>query len=110
MFLHNRVDKRELKKKLQQENVKRITLSFYRYVIIENPQELRDKLFAEWTSISILGRIYIAREGINAQRRHPRTQVQNRRAFNFEWVHIISFRGSGVRWIRSARKERACVR
>lgn len=67
MLLHNRVNKKELKKQIQQEAVKRITLSFYRYVIIENPQEMRDALFMHWSAMSVLGRIYIAREGINAQ-------------------------------------------
>ena len=67
MLLENRVNKKELKKRIKDEAVKRITVSFYRYVIIDNPQELRDQLFALWSSLNILGRIYIAREGINAQ-------------------------------------------
>jgi UPF0176 protein len=66
-MLHNRIDKKELKKRILQDNTKRITLSFYRYVIIDNPQETRDQLYKKWSSLSILGRIYIAREGINAQ-------------------------------------------
>ena len=67
MLLQNRVNKKELKKRIQEETVKRITVSFYRYVIIDNPQELRDSLFAQWNALNILGRIYVAREGINAQ-------------------------------------------
>ncbi|MES2591017.1 MAG: rhodanese-related sulfurtransferase [Bacteroidota bacterium] len=67
MLLQNRVNKKELKKRIQEESVKRITVSFYRYVIIDNPQELRDSLFNYWNSLNILGRIYIAHEGINAQ-------------------------------------------
>src|ERR1035437_6336052 len=67
MLLQNRVNKKELKKRIQEEAVKRITVSFYRYVIIDNPQELRDHLFAQWNNFNILGRIYIAHEGINAQ-------------------------------------------
>jgi UPF0176 protein len=67
MLLQNRVNKKELKKRIQEENLKRITVSFYRYVIIENANELRDQLFAQWQSLNILGRIYVAREGINAQ-------------------------------------------
>ncbi len=74
MFLHNRVNKKELKQKLHEDTVKRITLSFYKYVIIENPSELRDKLFKEWLSIEILGRIYLAHEGINAQMSVPENQ------------------------------------
>jgi UPF0176 protein len=67
MLLQNRVNKKELKKRIQEETIKRITVSFYRYVIIENPTELRDQLFAQWMKLNILGRIYIAHEGINAQ-------------------------------------------
>jgi len=67
MTLHNKINKNELKKKLQEETFKRITVSFYRYVIIDNPEELRNKMFAEWQSLGIFGRIYLAHEGINAQ-------------------------------------------
>ena len=71
MLLQNRVNKKELKKRIQEEAIKRITVSFYRYVIIENPAELRDSLFAQWQKLNILGRIYVAHEGINAQMSVP---------------------------------------
>lgn len=71
MFLHNRVNKKELKKRIQEEAIKRITVSFYRYVIIDDPQKLRDHLFQHWSSLNILGRIYVAHEGINAQMSVP---------------------------------------
>lgn len=67
MLLQNRVNKKELKKRIQEETIKRITVSFYRYVIIDNPKELRDSLFEQWNALKILGRIYVAKEGINAQ-------------------------------------------
>ncbi len=67
MLLQNRVNKKELKKRIQEETIKRITVSFYRYVIINDPQELRDSLFEQWNKLTILGRIYVAHEGINAQ-------------------------------------------
>ncbi len=70
-LLHNRVDKTVLKKRLKEEDLKRITLSFYRYVIISDPPALRDELFRQWKELDILGRIYIAREGINAQMSVP---------------------------------------
>ena len=69
--LYNRVNKQELKKRLQEESIKRITFSFYKYVEIENPNELRDKLFEQWASINCFGRIYLAKEGINAQMNVP---------------------------------------
>ncbi|EMF42232.1 rhodanese-like protein [Leptospira interrogans serovar Lora str. TE 1992] len=65
--LHNIYGKEILRKRLEEENFSRTTLSFYRYVILENVQELRDQLYAEWEILGVLGRIYIAREGINAQ-------------------------------------------
>lgn len=67
MFLYNRVNKEELKKKIAEDSTPRITLSFYRYVIIKNPTELRDKFFYDWSILNVLGRIYLAHEGINAQ-------------------------------------------
>jgi UPF0176 protein len=67
MFLYNRVNKEELKKKIAEDPTPRTTLSFYRYVIIENPNELRDQFFYNWSMLGVLGRIYLAKEGINAQ-------------------------------------------
>ena len=49
------------------EPIKRITLSFYRYVIIDTPNEYRDELYKRWDALNVKGRIYVAREGINAQ-------------------------------------------
>jgi UPF0176 protein len=72
MLLQNRVNKKELKKRIQEETIERITVSFYRYVIIPNPQELRDSLFKQWSDLNILGRIYLATEGINAQMSVPK--------------------------------------
>src|ERR1051326_9297507 len=66
-LLVNRVDKKELKKRLMEEPFKRITVSFYRYVIIDDPKQLRDSLWKQWNALNIFGRIYLAHEGINAQ-------------------------------------------
>jgi UPF0176 protein len=67
MVLHNKYDKETLKKKLSDEQFKRITLSFYRYVILEELPLFRDNFYKELSDLNVLGRIYIAREGINAQ-------------------------------------------
>ena len=69
--LVNKLDKERLIAKLEQETFKRITLSFYKYVIIDKPYDLRDELFAKWTDLNCLGRIYISQEGINAQMNVP---------------------------------------
>jgi UPF0176 protein len=45
----------------------RTTVSFYKYHQIEDPQGFRDGLFARWNELGVLGRTYIASEGINAQ-------------------------------------------
>jgi UPF0176 protein len=71
MILHNRVNSEVLKKNLTNEKFKRITISFYRYVRISNPQEFRDLLFMEWSEMGCFGRIYLAYEGINAQMSVP---------------------------------------
>jgi len=69
--LHNRINKNELKQKLQDEPFKRITLSFYRYTLLDNPQQFRDELYRKLSNIQAFGRIYVAREGINAQMSVP---------------------------------------
>ncbi len=71
MPLYNRINKEELKKKLQQETFSRKTISFYKYHYLENPQEFRDTIFRDWFSLDCFGRIYVAREGINAQMSVP---------------------------------------
>lgn len=67
MLLHNRVDRRILKKQLEESTEKRVTLSFYNYAHLDNPETLRDQLYAEWLTFGVLGRVYLAKEGINAQ-------------------------------------------
>ncbi|MEP7164193.1 MAG: rhodanese-related sulfurtransferase [Ferruginibacter sp.] len=65
--LHNRVSQAELKKRLYEETIKRITVSFYRYFFIEDPAKFRDELYKGLNTLDVFGRIYIAHEGINAQ-------------------------------------------
>ncbi|MBI5139358.1 rhodanese-related sulfurtransferase [Candidatus Nomurabacteria bacterium] len=67
----NTKSKEELLEVLQKENFRRKTLSFYRYVKIENPKAIRDFLFDKFSELNCLGRIYIAHEGINAQMNVP---------------------------------------
>lgn len=65
--LYNRVNRNEMRERLAAESFHRVTLSFYRYVIIESPEKKRNELWREWEELGVYGRIYIAREGINAQ-------------------------------------------
>lgn len=70
-LLVNRIDKNILKQRLKEENFQRKTISFYRYVNISDPHQLRDELFKNWTELNCFGRIYLAHEGINAQMSVP---------------------------------------
>jgi UPF0176 protein len=45
----------------------RTTLSFYKYHHIADPAAFRDELYRAWSGLDVLGRIYLANEGINAQ-------------------------------------------
>ncbi|NCI47100.1 oxygen-dependent tRNA uridine(34) hydroxylase TrhO [Sediminibacterium soli] len=65
--LHNRVSNEELKKRLMEESFPRTTISFYRYFPVQNPQEFRDYLYRQLHALQVFGRIYVAKEGINAQ-------------------------------------------
>jgi len=65
--LHNRINRRELKDLLQKDTVKRVTLSFYKYAYIPDPQAFRDELYQWWDALGVRGRTYIAQEGLNAQ-------------------------------------------
>jgi UPF0176 protein len=65
--LYNTEDKRILRERMLADSTPRTTVSFYKYHQIENPQEFRDSLFLNWSELGVLGRTYIASEGINAQ-------------------------------------------
>ncbi len=71
MQLHNRINKEELKQRLMEETFSRKTISFYKYHYLDNPQEFRDSIYRDWFALNCFGRIYIAREGINAQMSVP---------------------------------------
>jgi UPF0176 protein len=72
MQLYNIYSKEILQKRLEEEPFERVTISFYRYVWLENPQTFRDTLYAQWDELGVLGRIYVAHEGINAQLSVPK--------------------------------------
>ena len=71
-ILHNKFGREDLEKQLAQENFERTTLSFYKYVMVKDPDALRQKLFIKWNELKVKGRIYIASEGINAQLSCPK--------------------------------------
>ena len=65
--MFNKFSKQQGLKLLAQEDFKRKTVSFYRYVIINSISDLRDELYESWRNLGVLGRIYLAYEGVNAQ-------------------------------------------
>ena len=67
MQLYNKLNKKERLDLINKAGGKRLTLSFYKYHNIKNPNIFRNYLFVEWNNLNVLGRIYVAHEGINAQ-------------------------------------------
>ena len=67
MQLYNKLSAKERAVLIDEAGKDRLTISFYQYYKIENPQIFRDQLFLEWNALDVLGRIYVSYEGINAQ-------------------------------------------
>ena len=66
-----------LRARLEHEGAPRTTLSFYRYVRLREVEVLRHALYQEWEALGVLGRIYIAPEGINAQVSVPTNNLEH---------------------------------
>lgn len=60
-----------------EEPFQRTTVSFYRYIRIQEPERFRNDLYQKFDSLNIFGRIYLAKEGINAQISIPGHQWDN---------------------------------
>tara|TARA_R110001599_G_scaffold249628_1_gene449474 strand:+ start:408 stop:1439 length:1032 start_codon:yes stop_codon:yes gene_type:complete len=67
MQLYNKLSAKERAVLIDEAGKDRLTISFYQYHKIEDPQTFRDQLFLEWNALDVLGRIYVSYEGINAQ-------------------------------------------
>ena len=87
MQLYNTLSAEERKELIDLAGKQRLTLSFYAYAKIENPQQFRDDLFLAWNALDALGRIYVANEGINAQMSIP---ADNLEAFR-ETLEVYEF-------------------
>jgi UPF0176 protein len=79
--LHNRISRKELKERLLNDSTPRTTISFYCYFKIDDPAVFRNSLYKDLKEIGVLGRIYIANEGINAQVSIPTENVENFRQY-----------------------------
>lgn len=95
MFLHNRINRKELEERLMNEPFERATVSFYKYIILENPQQFRDSLFITLSELNCLGRIYVSREGINAQMSIP---VQYKEQFIQALASISEIHDVPLKW------------
>lgn len=92
MQLWNKLDKASLEKQLQAIGHKYITISFYQYAHILDPLVFRNELFKSWSALDIVGRTYVAKEGINAQIAVPKANLTRFR----EELYLIDFL-NGVR-------------
>lgn len=67
MQLYNTLSAKEREALIEQAGEDRLTISFYKYAHIGNPKIFRNHLFIHWDELEALGRIYVAKEGVNAQ-------------------------------------------
>ena len=81
MQLYNKLSADERRILIEEAGTERLTLSFYQYHQIENPQLFRDYLFLHWNEMDVLGRIYVAKEGINAQLSVPAPRFETFKTF-----------------------------
>ena len=84
--LHNRISNETLKAQMLAETEPRTTISFYKYFTIVDPQATRDALWVALTQLKVFGRIYLAREGINAQISVPESNVEALREFLYGFI------------------------
>ncbi|MGB5435143.1 MAG: rhodanese-related sulfurtransferase [Maribacter sp.] len=87
MQLYNTLSAKERETLIEQAGKERLTISFYQYAHIGNPTIFRNHLFIHWNELDVLGRIYVAHEGINAQLSVP---AENFKAFKAH-LDSISF-------------------
>ena len=76
MQLYNKLSAKERAKIIDENSQERITLSFYKYFKLGNPSLFRDHLFIAFSKLDVLGRIYVASEGINAQLSVPKKNLE----------------------------------
>ena len=76
MQLYNKLSALERARIIDESSQERITLSFYKYFKLGNPSLFRDHLFIVWSDLDVLGRIYVAKEGINAQLSVPKENFE----------------------------------
>ena len=91
MLLRNIVSREELQRRMDADVRPYTTISFYCYHQIENPTDFRNQLFINWQPFEVVGRVYVANEGINAQIALPSEHFQEFKAslFSIDFLNNI---------------------
>ncbi|MEK7255224.1 MAG: hypothetical protein AAB316_10800, partial [Bacteroidota bacterium] len=91
MRLYNKINSDELKERLRQSTEQRITLSFYKYAHIPDPVQFRNQFYLLLDGISVFGRIYVAKEGVNAQISVPEAHFEElkNRLFSIDFLNGV---------------------
>lgn len=90
--LHNRISQKELRQLMLEETEPRTTISFYRYFLVDDPQQFRDDMYKALYALKVFGRIYIAHEGINAQVSVPQSNVETFRNYLYSMPEMKDMR------------------
>lgn len=90
--LHNRISRKELKERIQNDTTPRTTVSFYCYFKIEEPQTFRNQWYKNLSNLGVLGRIYLATEGVNAQISVPTNNVDALRKYLYGYEPLNNLR------------------
>jgi UPF0176 protein len=83
MELRNKISAEILKNNIKNSTIQRETISFYKYHVIKNPPFFRDYLYVQLDTLGVLGRIYVAKEGINAQISVPSAHKE-------KWISVMN--------------------
>lgn len=91
MALHNRISGRLLKEQMRTSNEKRKTISFYKYHHLEDPAKFRDEFYTKFQALAVLGRVYVAKEGINAQISVPEFNLEafRQELYAIDWLNNV---------------------
>lgn len=92
MALHNRISRQELKERIKNDPTPRKTISFYCYFKIEEPASFRNTLYRDLSELGVLGRIYVAEEGINAQISVPTANMDAFRSYLYSYPALNGLR------------------
>ena len=90
--LHNRISRKELKERILKDPTPRKTISFYCYFKIDDVHFFRNNLYRELKKLEVLGRIYVASEGINAQVTVPTANFEAFKAYLYSFEQMDGLR------------------